>query len=175
MNHLRQKSSHSEYHLNGICKHSGSLNDIHSINNNQLRYGRYSVCDCSHKKSSFITNKQQKSTNVTYQKTKSKPKDLYCRLNRERCLFPLNMNPSSSTSTNNYNRRQSIHYVTCKRENNQPKLSGQQSLSSTTTTTSNLTRSTVTASSESSFLVDQNKIIRKLSNNTKPTNCSYQK
>jgi len=168
INHLQKKSSESEYQLNARCQRSGSLSNIHSTNNNSLKYSRYSVCEFNHKKSSFITNKQRKSTNVTYQKPKTKTKNFYSRQNTPKYSFnQKKYSSSSNTSANScYNHGQPLHYVTYKRDNNPQRLSS-------TTTTSNLTRSTNNTSSESAFLVDQNKLIQTLSNNIEPSNRLY--
>ena len=165
MDPLRKKSSESEYHLNTLCKHSGSLNNIHTNSNNQLKYGRYSVCEFNRMKSSFITNKQRKSTNFTQQKNRNKSKDIYQRRNSERYSFNLKKTSLSNNNSRNscYNRGQPLHYITCKRDSHQPKILGP-SLSSTTT--SNFTRSTMTTNSDSSSLMDQNKLRQTVSNNS---------
>jgi len=159
MDHIRKKTSQSDYHLNTTHRNSGSLNNIHSINKNQLKYGRYSVCELDKKKSSFITNKQRRSTNSTYQNSKTKTNDFYHRRSSDRYLFnPKKNSLSSNTSTSSYIRGQPVHYITYKRESNQKKFFKQQ------LSASNLTRSTMNTSSESSFLLDQNKLTKTVSN-----------
>jgi hypothetical protein len=150
MNPIQKRSSQWEYHRNAARKRSDSLSAINSPTNNQLKYDRYSICEFNHKKSSFITNKQRKSTNFTHQKPRYKSKDFYHQRNSERYSSNLKKySLSSNASTNSvYNRGQPLHYITCKHENNQRKFLGLQ-LSSTTA--SNLTHSTMNASSDSSF------------------------
>jgi len=153
---IRNKSSQSEYHLNTMCNRSGSLNNLRSINNNQLNDVRYSVCECNSKKTSFILNKQRKSTKFSY----SQPKMKHTRRhNSEKYLFnPTKYSLSSNASAiSSYNHQHPLHYITCKRDSNHSKLSAQLS---STTITSNLTRSTMNTSSENSFLIDQTKSIR---------------
>jgi hypothetical protein len=152
IDHIRHRTSKSDYQLSSIYKRSGSLSNLHSKNSNPLKYGRYSVCEFNIKKSSFITNKERKSTNVTYQKSKYKTKDIYQRRYSERYLFnPIPYSSSNNRNTNNcYNRGQPLHYITSTRESNQEKLPKQLS---TATTTSNLTRSAMNTSSESSVLI----------------------
>ncbi|CAF1168646.1 unnamed protein product [Adineta steineri] len=150
------------YLLNTIYKRSNSFTTVE--NDNQLKYGRYSVCEFNHKKSSFITNKQRKSTNFFHNKPKTKAKDIYPRRNSER--YSINTTKYSLSNLRHthtpYNRAQlPLHYVTYRRENNQQRLSKQLSI---TTTTSNLTRSTINTGSESSVLVDQNRLLRTSSN-----------
>ncbi len=173
---LQKKSSQSEYHLNARYKHSSSFSNINSTTNYHLQYGRYSVCELNRKKSSFITNKQRKSTNFTYENTNNKPRDFHHRCNSERDkLNPKKYSLASNISASNcYNRGQPVHYVTCKRDSNQQKFVSQVS-SSSTITTSNFTRSTMNTSSDGSVLIDQNKLIKPFANNIENSNCLYRK
>jgi hypothetical protein len=169
MDHIvRKTSTQSDYRLNSAYNRSDSLTNTRPTNKKQLKYGRYSVREFTHKKSSFITNKERKSTNFSYQKPKSKTQDVHHRRNSERySLNPTKYSLSNNTSTNSYyNRGQQLHYITCKRDNNQQILTGQ---SSSTTTTSNLTRSTMNTSSESSIL------IKSLSNHVEQLDRLYRK
>ncbi len=154
---LRKKSSQSEYHFNARYKHSSSFSNINSTTNYHLQYGRYSVCELNRKKSSFITNKRRKSTNFYL----SKKQEIYQKIFiidvivkdihwiQKNILYQVIVSAS-----NCYNRGQSVHYVTCKRDSNQQKFVSQVS-SSSTITTSNFTRSTMNTSSDSSVLIDQ--------------------
>ncbi|CAF1279219.1 unnamed protein product [Adineta ricciae] len=165
------KSSKSDYQLNTLYQRSDSLVNIPTTN--QIKYGRYSVCEFNQKKSSFINNKDHKSTNFAYQKTKSKNKDVYPSHTSEKYSVKPTKYPLSNlrTRNNSYNRAQPLHYVNCRRDDYQQSLSKQSS-----STTSNYTRSTVNVSSESSGLIDQHKIILTLaSNQIEPFNLIYRK
>ena len=154
---LRKKTSASEYNFNSKCPHSGSLTNIRSTANPQLKYGRYSVCEFDPMKSSFISNKQRKSTNFTNKKIKNKPKDVYNRRHSERYSFN-RKKYSTSHTTNSYKARsQPLHYIIRKHENVQSNISGP--------LPSNLTRSTMTTSSESSFPNEHNKLRQTVSIN----------
>ncbi|CAF1441869.1 unnamed protein product [Adineta steineri] len=162
MDHIQNRNSKSDYLLNTIYKRSNSFTTVE--NDNQLKYGRYSVCEFNLKKSSFITNKQRKSTNFFHNKPKTKAKDIHPRRNSEKySINPTKYSLSNLRHTHTpYNRAQlPLHYVTYRRENNQQRLSKQLSI---TTTTSNLTRSTINTGSESSVLIDQNRLLRTSSN-----------
>lgn len=104
-------------------------------------------------KSSFISNKQRKSTNFTNQKVKTKPKDVYNRRHSDRYSFN-----RKKYSTSYKARSQPLHYIVRKHDNIQSNMSGPSS--------SNLTRSTMTTSSESSFLNEHNKLRQTVSINS---------
>ncbi|UJR09284.1 hypothetical protein I4U23_013529 [Adineta vaga] len=163
MNNITAKSSKSDYHLNTIYKRSDSLMNIQA--NNQIIYGRYSICEFNQKKSSFISNKDRKSTNFSYQKPKSKTKDIYQR----HTIDKYSVKPTKYSlvnlpnRTNSYTRTQPLYYINRRHDDQQQSLSKQ---SSSTTTKSNVTRSTVNVSSESSGLIDQNKLIQISSHQT---------
>jgi hypothetical protein len=141
---IQKKSSESDYSTNQAHTRTGSLNTFHLTNKYQLEYVRHSVSDFNRKKSSFITNQKRKSTNFTYEKNNK----TITRYSDER--YSKKCSLTSNTSSNScYNRGRTLHYITCRRDNQQKRLTGQSS-STTTTTSSNLTRSTMNIGSDSS-------------------------
>jgi hypothetical protein len=149
------------------------LINIHPTNNNNDKHlGRFSVCDFNHKKSkhSMYLNDQQK----------VQMKAKYSRRHSERLSFN---HHKPSFAFQDFSRGQHSDYMTYRAEKSQPKsvftynpMGNSSSTTTTTTTTSNLTRSTInTTGSESSILVDQNKLLKPIKMNVEKSKRSFRK
>ncbi|CAF2674054.1 unnamed protein product [Rotaria sp. Silwood2] len=143
--------------LRSIYRRTSSLHNINLTKTSPIKYGRYSICECNHRKTSLIPTKERKSLNFNYQKSKHKTKDNYYRCNSEQySLNPKKYSLSMNTNTNNdYNRGQKLHYITYKCKNNHQKLARQSSSTTTTTTiTSNVVQSPKNVNASNSTLTD---------------------
>ncbi|CAF0983439.1 unnamed protein product [Adineta steineri] len=183
INHLRKKYSdvsvQSQYHLHPSYHRSESLINIRTSNipnnsNQTQRQGRFSVCDFNYQQTNtFPYINDQQNLQITSKQSRGYKQRLLFNRKKHSLTIPTNtfnqhVQPSQCKVNKRGKKKQKSMFTY------NPITSS--SSTTTTTTTSNLTRSTAnTIGSESSIIIDQNKLLKPIANQKERTKRFFQK